>query len=116
VSTALAIERTRPGEVRVGGRLGFAEAGAALARSGEVVEGGREVAVDIAALAGIDSATLAVLLAWAARARAAGGSLRYIAAPDGLRALARLCDSEGLLGLTPAAALPRGGPDTIAAS
>jgi phospholipid transport system transporter-binding protein len=116
VSTALAIERTRPGEVRVGGRLGFAEASAALARSSEVVEAGRDVAVDVAALAGVDSATLAVLLAWAARARAAGGSLRYVAAPDGLRALARLCDSEGLLGLAPATASPRGGLDAIAAS
>ena len=44
-------------------------------------------------------ATLAVLLAWTARARRAGAALRFAGVPDDLRALAHLCDAEPLLGI-----------------
>lgn len=100
MTQALHIERVDAGHVRVAGRLGFAEAAAALARGDELSAGGsREVAIDASGLQQADSATLALLLAWAAHARARGVALRFTHASDGLRALARLCDAEPLLGL-----------------
>jgi phospholipid transport system transporter-binding protein len=98
--TALRIERVDAAHARVGGRLGFAEASAALARGGELFgNAAGDVAVDVADVQGIDSATLAVLLAWAARARVGKVSLRFTRAPANLKALAHLCDAEPLLGL-----------------
>ena len=98
--TALRIERVDAGHARVGGRLGFAEAAAALARGGELFgNAAGDVAVDVADVQGIDSATLAVLLAWASRARAGKVTLRFTRAPADLTALAHLCDAEPLLGL-----------------
>ena len=58
-----------------------------------------QVEVDLAGLSDVDSATLAVLLAWSARAAQAGVALRYTAAPPSLLALARLCDAAPLLGI-----------------
>jgi phospholipid transport system transporter-binding protein len=98
--TALRIERLDAGHARVEGRLGFAEAAAALARGSELYgAGGGDLSVDLAGLDGVDSATLAVLLAWVARARRAGVALHFAAVPDDLRALAHLCDAEPLLGI-----------------
>ena len=98
MTDALRIERIDSGHVRVAGRLGFAEAAAALARSATVTgSGAREVDVDVSGLASIDSATLAILLAWAARARSHGIRLRFSAIPADLGALMRLCDAEPLL-------------------
>ena len=98
--TALHIERLDAGHASVAGDLGFAEASIALARGEELYgSAGAEVAVDLAGLCGIDSATLAVLLAWAARAAAAGTQLRFARAPKDLIALTRLCDAQPLLGL-----------------
>jgi phospholipid transport system transporter-binding protein len=101
----LRIERGEDASMRVAGRRGFSEATAALARSGELLEangaaaGRQDLKVDIAGLEGVDSATLAVLLAWSARARARGITLGFTGVPAGLRALARLCDAERLLGI-----------------
>jgi ABC-type transporter Mla MlaB component len=55
--------------------------------------------VDLSKLVDVDSATLAVLIAWSAQARARGAALRYLDAPPALRNLARLSDIDGLLGL-----------------
>jgi phospholipid transport system transporter-binding protein len=100
VTAAFRIERIDAGHVRVSGRLGFAEAADALAQEGELTDAdGRDVTVDIAALERVDSATLAVLLAWSARARIRGDALRFAGAPAGLMALAHLCDAEPLLGI-----------------
>jgi len=97
---ALRIERGDASHARVAGRLGFPEASAALARSDELLAGAAsEISVDVAGLEAVDSATLAVLLAWSARAEAAGKRIRYVGVPDGLRALAHLCDAEPLLGI-----------------
>jgi phospholipid transport system transporter-binding protein len=98
--TALRIERADAGQFRIAGRLGFPEATAALGRSSELFDGNaRDVAVDVAGLEGVDSATLAVLLAWSARAQSRGIALRFTGVPAGLRALAHLCDAEPLLGI-----------------
>ena len=98
---ALRIERVDAGRVRVAGRLGFREAATAADRWRELAaDGSTEIVADVGALEAVDSATLAVLLEWAARMQATGRSLRVIAAPAGLAALARLCGADGLLGLS----------------
>jgi phospholipid transport system transporter-binding protein len=85
--------------VRVAGEIGFANAGDAVARTGELFAGGSDVTADLAGLVHADSATLGVLLIWAAAAAVRGVKLRFANAPDGLEALAHLCDAEPLLGL-----------------
>jgi ABC-type transporter Mla MlaB component len=56
-------------------------------------------ALDLAGVAAADSAGLAVLLALARDARAAGTPLRIAGAPESLRALAQLAEVDQLLGL-----------------
>ena len=99
MSTALRIERVDAGQVRIAGELGFANAEEGVARSGELVGNGADLTVDLAGLTRADSATLGVLLIWASRAASRGAHLRFSNVPDGLRALARLCDAEPLLGI-----------------
>ena len=99
-AAAPSIERLGDGRVRVGGGLGFEQAAEALARGRLLYEDGSgEVEVDLSGLRDVDSATLAVLLAWTARAARAGVELRFIGAPASLLALARLCDAAPLLGI-----------------
>jgi phospholipid transport system transporter-binding protein len=98
--SALRIERGDTGHVRVAGRLGFLEAAAAFDRSGELLEGASgDISVDVAGVDAVDSATLAVLLAWSAHALRQGKRIHYTGIPAGLRALAHLCDTEPLLGI-----------------
>ncbi|MGA8277914.1 MAG: STAS domain-containing protein [Rhodanobacteraceae bacterium] len=93
------IERGGDGGVRITGALGFANAGALLPRGIAFTSRGQTTNVDLSGLTDADSATLALLLAWSARATQVGARLRYRGAPDGLRALARLAEVEPLLGL-----------------
>lgn len=99
-ASALRLERGDAGHALVSGRLGFLEASEAFARSDELLAGAaNEMSVDIAGLQSVDSATLAVLLAWSAHARIAGKRIHYTGIPDGLLALAHVCDAEPLLGI-----------------
>jgi phospholipid transport system transporter-binding protein len=90
----LRIERTEQA-TRVSGRLGFANAAAALARADEVLTDAG--VVDVSGLERPDSATLAVLLAWAACASRRGSVLRYAGIGAELAALARLAAVGPLL-------------------
>ncbi len=92
----LRIERDEGG-LRLLGRVGFADAAAATPRWRELVGEGGRVEVDAGGLRQCDSATLAVLLAWAAHASTVGVRLRYGNLPQPLRALARACGTEALL-------------------
>lgn len=56
-----------------------------------------ELSLDLSSVPAVDSAGLALLIEWLARARAAGKRLRYTQAPGALLALARLSDVEALL-------------------
>jgi ABC-type transporter Mla MlaB component len=98
-SGSFRIERADAAHVRVAGEIGFQNAGDAVARTGALFAGASDVTVDIAGLAQVDSATLGVLLIWAAAAAVRGVKLRFANAPQGLMALAHLCDAEPLLGL-----------------
>lgn len=93
------IERADAAHVRVAGEIGFANAGEAVARTGDLFAGQGDVTADLAGLTHADSATLGVLLIWAATAAVRGVRLRFANAPQGLMALAHLCDAEPLLGL-----------------
>lgn len=99
MSEALRIERIGPGSVRVAGEIGFANAREGVARTSELFDGAADVTVDLAGLAHPDSATLGVLLIWAADAALRRVHLRFTQPPAGLRALAHLCDAEPLLGI-----------------
>ncbi|MET0232265.1 MAG: STAS domain-containing protein [Rhodanobacteraceae bacterium] len=94
------IERTDASSVRVSGTIGFADAGDAVKRTDEVfAANAKDVTVDLGGVARADSATLGVLLIWAASAAVRGVKLRFANLPQGLQALAHLCDAEPLLGL-----------------
>ncbi|HEX6834348.1 MAG TPA: STAS domain-containing protein [Rudaea sp.] len=93
------VESDTLGTWRVSGVISFANAASALAGLPPTARDGSPVTVDLKALENADSATLAVLIAWAARMREARTPMRFSNAPQGLRNLARLCDVEGLLGL-----------------
>ncbi|HEU4663385.1 MAG TPA: STAS domain-containing protein [Dokdonella sp.] len=94
------IERIDAGRARLAGRFGFHEAAAVAGRWREFAGDGGDVELDISGLQQVDSATLAVLLDWAARLRRAGAHLHLTGAPAGLVALAHLSDTESLLGLS----------------
>jgi ABC-type transporter Mla MlaB component len=94
------LESDTMGTLRVSGAISFANAARALSQAPQTPRAGAAVDIDLSALENADSATLAVLIAWAAAIRKRGAELRYRRAPQGLRNLARLCDVEGLLGLT----------------
>lgn len=79
--------------LRANGQISFANAGVAL-EALPVLRG--PVAIDLAGVTEADSAALAVLVAWAAKAHARGAPLRYLHAPASLRNLAHLCDLDGL--------------------
>ncbi len=96
----LSVERDKDG-LRISGELGFATSAVALrAAHDRVVAAAEEesnLSVDVSGLAPADSATLAILLAWAAQARRNKRSLHYLRMSDGLQALATLADAGALL-------------------
>lgn len=87
------------GTLRLCGAISFVNAAQAFAAPPQAPKRAGNLDIDLVALEGADSATLAVLIAWSAQARAHGTQLRYLHAPPGLRNLAKLADVEGLLGL-----------------
>jgi phospholipid transport system transporter-binding protein len=91
------IEADTLGGLRAAGAITFANASRALAQM-PAPPRGTALNVDLGALDGGDSATLAVFIAWSAAARRAGAALHYLRVPQGLRNLAKLCEVDGLLG------------------
>jgi phospholipid transport system transporter-binding protein len=93
------LETDSLGTLRLRGAISFANAAQAFAAAPQTPKRGAAMDVDLAALEGADSATLAVLIAWSAAARQRGTALRYLRTPQGLRNLAKLADVESLLSL-----------------
>jgi len=87
------------GTLRVSGTISYANAVDALARLPAARAGASAVELDLSGLKQADSATLAVLIGWAARVHQLGGVLRLRNAPQALRNLARLSDLDALLGI-----------------
>ena len=94
------IERADASNVRVSGAIGFGDATEAVKRTDELfAANANDVTVDLGGLSRADSATLGVLLLWAAAAATRRVRLRFANLPQGLQALAHLCDAEPLLGI-----------------
>lgn len=94
------LESDTLGTLRVAGAISFSNAARALAQAPRLTRAGAALDIDLSALENADSATLAVLIAWTADVEKRGATLRFRRAPQGLRNLARLCDVDGLLGLS----------------
>jgi phospholipid transport system transporter-binding protein len=76
--------------------LTFQTARAALEQGCEAIRAGQTV-FDLSAVQSADSSSLAVLLAWQRKARAAGQSLSYVNLPASIDSLANLYGVETLL-------------------
>lgn len=95
---ASSLESVAPAQYRLTGAVTVANA-AALRRQGLsafAAERG-EFTIDLAAVAPIDSAGLALLIDWLAAAREHGATLSYLHLPLPARTLARLSEVESLL-------------------
>ncbi|HJR10925.1 MAG TPA: STAS domain-containing protein [Rhodanobacteraceae bacterium] len=79
------------------GALTFATAARAFAEGSRALESGVQTRLDLGGLARADSAGLACVLGLAAIASRAGRRLGVVHWPEGLRALAEVCDVEALL-------------------
>ncbi|HEY8011218.1 MAG TPA: STAS domain-containing protein [Rudaea sp.] len=99
MSDGFALTANAQGAFAVSGAISFGNAAQALRAAPQGDATGKTIDLDLAGLADSDSATLAVLIAWAAQAHARGATLAYRHAPPALANLARLCDVERLLGL-----------------
>jgi len=94
-----------PGRFEISGDLGFEDA-ARMLLEGDTAFGSLDHAeVDLAKVARVDSAGLALLLEWSVSAREAGKALVYLNVPPAIAALAGISDVSGLL----APAGPAGG-------
>jgi phospholipid transport system transporter-binding protein len=104
---ARANAQARPGVLTLGqpdgatlaltGALTFATAARAYAEGGRALADGRQTRLDLGGLVHADSAGLACVLAFAAEASRAGRHLEVVNWPEGLRALAEVCDVAALL-------------------
>lgn len=94
------VESDTMGTLRVSGAISFANAASALARMPQPGRSGTTMDIDLSALENADSATLAVLIAWTARAKRQGVTLRFKRVPQGLRNLAHLTEVDTLIGMT----------------
>lgn len=91
---------TKDGVLRLSGRIGYSNADVLLPIGSKALSDGAVKRIDLSGLEGSDSATLAILLAWAAQSRRGKQVVPMSGAPEGLRALARLANAETLLGLS----------------
>lgn len=99
MSERFTLEHRSDTQARVCGRIDVDNAARALA-AGEPLSVARGcLEIDLKDLQSADSVTLAVLLAWSARARRSGGELVYRDVSPRLRSIAHLSDAEGLLGI-----------------
>jgi len=79
------------------GALTFATAARAFADGSRALHSGAQTRLDLAGVARADSAGLACVLGLAAVTSRAGRRLGVVHWPEGLRALAEVCDVAGLL-------------------
>lgn len=87
-----------PGQFRLEGPAGFAQARALLAAGEQLFAGLPAVSVDLAGVTHVDSATLALLLEWRRLAGRNGQVVTYTGLPERLVALARLSGVAALIG------------------
>lgn len=95
----LKVERRPDASVAVAGRIDVRNAASSLAAGASMAGATARTEVDLKELESADSVTLAVLLAWSARARHNGGALVYRHVSPHLRSIAHLSHAEALLGI-----------------
>jgi phospholipid transport system transporter-binding protein len=97
-AAALSLEPVAPAQYRLSGAVTVANAAALQPQGLAAFAAERgEFTIDLAAVAPIDSAGLALLIDWLAAARNAGAHLRYLNLPAAARTLAHLSEVESLL-------------------
>lgn len=94
---AFRLDRPAPGTLGVGGVLSFDTAAAALSAIEAALAAEPADRLDLAGVERSDSAGLACVLAVRARARQLGRPLAVVNMPDGMRALARVCEVDALV-------------------
>lgn len=94
--SACRLQQPQAGTLALAGTLGFANAAACYAQVARALQDGIAI-LDLGGLERADSAALACVLAWIADCRGRGRVLQVSALPEGLRALARVCEVEDLL-------------------
>ena len=92
------LDRTTPGTLGVGGELSFATAAQALHAIVAALGQAPVSRLDLAGVRRADSAGLACMLAVLAEARGLGRPLAVANVPEGMRALARVCEVDALVG------------------
>ena len=92
---------TAPGRFELSGDIGFDDAARLLAEGDAAFGALKEAELDLAGVARVDSAGLALLLEWSLAARAAGQSLRYRNIPSAIASLAGISDVAELLAPIP---------------
>jgi phospholipid transport system transporter-binding protein len=90
-----------PGRFELSGDLGFDDAARLLAEGDAAFGALKEAELDLAGVARVDSAGLALLLEWSLAARSAGHSLRYRHIPSAIASLAGISDVAELLAPVP---------------
>lgn len=86
-----------PGRFELSGDLGFDDAARMLAEGDAAFGGLNQAEIDLAKVARVDSAGLALLLEWSLSARESGRALVYLHVPPAIAALAGISDVSELL-------------------
>lgn len=92
---------TGDGRFELSGDVGFTDAARLLAEGDAAFAGLAQVEVDLARVARVDSAGLALLLEWSLSARDAGRALAYRNVPPAIASLAGISDVAELLAPVP---------------
>ncbi|MGN2252908.1 lipid asymmetry maintenance protein MlaB [Frateuria sp. GZRe12] len=95
---AFQLHRETPGTLGVSGVLSFDTAAAALQAIGAALTAAPVTRLDLGGIERADSAGLACVLAAQAQARQLGRELVVENMPEGMRALARVCEVDTLVG------------------
>jgi phospholipid transport system transporter-binding protein len=100
-ATPGALAEAGDGRFELSGDVGFADAARLLAEGDAAFASLERVEVNLARVARVDSAGLALLLEWSLSARAAGRALRYQNIPPAVSSLAGISEVEELLAPSP---------------
>jgi phospholipid transport system transporter-binding protein len=95
---AFAVAAVAPDTVALSGALTFATAEQALDQARAALAQHRPAVLELGGVTRADSAGLACVLALVADASRAGKALQVANMPAGMRALARVCDVQAMLG------------------
>ena len=96
-ATPGALAAAGDGRFVLSGDVGFADAARLLAEGDTAFAGLERIDLDLARVARVDSAGLALLLEWSLSARTAGRTLRYQNIPPAVASLAVISEVEELL-------------------